>query len=128
MNNFLLARDKFKSEMYLKQLWIKYSTCGSFMKNKERIQNFNGTGDSRYIYQKELNEACFQHDMAYGDFKDLTQGPTSSKILLITLFNIAKNPKHDGYQSGLSSMVYKIFGKKKHLVKQSKMILCLIKN
>ena len=42
-------------------------------KNKERIQKFKETGDSRYIYQNELDKACFQHDMAYGDFKDLAR-------------------------------------------------------
>ena len=40
-------------------------------KIKKRIQKFKQTGDSRYIYRNELDKACFQHDMAYGDFKDL---------------------------------------------------------
>ena len=47
------------------------SACGSFAKNKERIHKFKEIGDSRYIYQIELDKACFQHEMAYGDFKDL---------------------------------------------------------
>ena len=67
------------------------------------------TGDSRYIYQNELDKACFQHDMAYGDFKDLTRRTASDKILRDKAFNIAKNPKYDGYQRGLSSIVYKFF-------------------
>ena len=45
-----------------------YSACGPFTKNKERIEAFKETGDSRYIYQNELDKACFQHDMTYGDF------------------------------------------------------------
>ena len=31
------------------------------MKNKEKIQNFKETWDSRYVYQNELDKACFQH-------------------------------------------------------------------
>ena len=46
-----------------------YSACELFTKNKERIQKFKETGDTSYIYKNELNKACFEHDMAYGDFK-----------------------------------------------------------
>ena len=49
--------------------------------------------------------------MVYGDFKDLTTRTTSDKILRDKAFNIAKNPKYDGYQRGLASMVYKFFDK-----------------
>ena len=35
-------------------------------KNKQRTQKFKETGDSWYIYQKELDKACFQQDMANG--------------------------------------------------------------
>ena len=66
---------------------------GHLQENKERIRNFRKTGDSRYIYQNELDKACFQHDMAYGDFKDLTRRTASDKILRDKAFNIAKNPK-----------------------------------
>ena len=45
--------------------------------------------------QNELNRACFQHDMAYEDFKDLTGRTTSDKILRDKTFNIATNPKYD---------------------------------
>ena len=70
------------------------------------------TGDSRYIYKNELDKACFQHDMAYGDFKDLAKRTASYKFLRDKAFNIAKNPKYDGSQRGLASMVYKFFDKK----------------
>ena len=50
--------------------------------------------------------------MAYGDFKDLTRRIASDKILRDKAFNIAKNPKYDGYQRGLASMVYKFLDKK----------------
>ena len=73
----------------------------SFTKNKERIQKFKEGGDSRYIYQNELNKLCFQHDMAYGDFKDLTRRTASDKILRDKVFNIAKNQKYDGNQRGI---------------------------
>ena len=41
---------------------VTYNACGPFTKNKERIQKFKEAGDSRYIYQKELNKACFQFE------------------------------------------------------------------
>ena len=53
--------------MQLSQAGLKYSACVLFIKNKERIQKFKETGDSRYIYENELDKTCFQHDMAYGD-------------------------------------------------------------
>ena len=82
------------------------------LKNKERIQKFKEVGDSRYIYQNELYKNCFQHDIAFGDFKDLTRRIPSDKILHDKAFNITKNPKYDGYQSGIASMVYKLLDKK----------------
>ena len=53
--------------MHLRQLGFTYSFCGPFTKSKERIK-FKQAGDSQYIYQNELDKACFQHDMVYGDF------------------------------------------------------------
>ena len=61
------------SEMHLIQLGFTYIACGPFTRNKERIQKFKGTGDSRHIYQNELEKACFQHDMTYEDLKDLSR-------------------------------------------------------
>ena len=58
------------SEMHLQQPRFTFNVCRLFTKNKERIQKFKETGDSRYIYQKELDKSCFQHDMTYGDFKE----------------------------------------------------------
>ena len=68
--------------------------------------------DTSYIYTNELDKACFQHDIAYGDFKDLKRRTVSDKTLRDKVFNIAKNPKYDGYQRGLASMVYKFCDKK----------------
>ena len=70
-------------EMHLKQPGFICSSCGPFTKNKERIQKFKETGDASYIYKNELDKAWFQHDMAYGDFKDLARRTASDKILEI---------------------------------------------
>ena len=112
VNKFLLVGNKFMPEMHLRQPGFTYSACGPFTKNKERIQKFKETGDTSYIYKNELDKACFQHDMAYGDFKDLKRRKFSDKVLGDKTFTIAKNPKYDGYQRGLASMVYKFFDKK----------------
>ena len=57
-------------------------------------------------------KTCFQHDMAYGDFKDLNRRAAADKVLRDKAFNIAKDRKYDGYQRGLASIVYKFFDKK----------------
>ena len=65
------------------------------------------------IWSDELDKAFFQHDMAYWDFKDLVGRTASDKILHDKkAFNIAENPKYDGCQRGLASMVYKFFDRK----------------
>ena len=81
-------------------------------KNKERIQKFKETGDTEYIFKNELDQASFQHDMAYGDFKDLAKRTIADKILRDKAFKIASDQKYDGYQRGLASVVYKFFDKK----------------
>ena len=104
VNKFLLAGDKCMTEMHLKQRKCTYSACGSFTKNKGIIQKFKETGDTSYIYKNEIDKACFQHDMADGDFKDVARRTASDKVLRDKAFNIAKNPKYDGYQRGFASM------------------------
>ena len=54
VNKFLLAGDKFMSEMHLKQPGFIYSACGPFTKTKERVQKFKETGDTKYTYKNEL--------------------------------------------------------------------------
>ena len=90
VNKFFLARDKFMPEIHLKQPGFTYNACGTFTKNKERIQKFKETGNSQYIYQNKLGKACFQHDMAHRDFKDLTRRTASDKILHDKALSIAK--------------------------------------
>ena len=116
INKFLLAGDKFMPEMHLKQPGYFYSACGPFNKNKERIQKSKETGGKSYIYKNELDKACFQHDMAYGEFKYLKRRTYSDKVLRYKAFNIAKSPKYDGYQRRLASMVYKCFDKSPQVV------------
>ena len=74
-------------EMHLKQPGFTYSACGPFTKNKEWIQKFKETGDTNYIYNNELD-------------KDLARRTASDKTLRDKAFNIAKNPKYNGYQRG----------------------------
>ena len=93
INKFLLIGDEFISEMHSRQSGFTCSACGPFNKNRQRIQNLKETGVSRYIYQNELDKACFQHDMAYGDFKDLPTRAVADKTLRDKAFNAVKNPK-----------------------------------
>ena len=112
VNKFLLAGDKFMPEMHSRQPQFVYSACGSIAKNKERIQKLKKSGDTSYIYKNELDKACFQHDMAYGDFKDLAKRTAADKVLRNKAFKIASDKKYDGCQKGLASMIYKFFDKK----------------
>ena len=98
--------------MHLRQPQFTYSACGPFTKHKQRIQKFKETGDTNYTYKNELDKACYTHDVAYSDSKDLTKRTAADKILRKRAFNIAKAPKYDGYQRGLASMLYKFFDKK----------------
>ena len=102
MNNviikFLLAGDKFMPEMHLRQPQFTYSACRPFTKYKQRIQKFKKTSDTNYIYKNELDKSCFAHNAAYSDSKDLTKRTVADKILKNKAFDIAKDPKYDGYQ------------------------------
>ena len=104
INKFLLAGDRFMSEMRLKQSHFTYSAGGPFTRNKERIKKLKKKQKIhyRYIYQNELDKAFFQNDMGYGDFKGLNRRTAADKVLRDKVFNIAKNPKYDGYQRRLA--------------------------
>ena len=97
--------------MHLKQLGFTYSAGGPFTKSKERIQKFMQTGNTDCIYKNDLDRACFQHDMAYGKYKDLNKRIESDKVSRDESFKIASNPKYDGYHRGLVSMIYKFSNK-----------------
>ena len=94
-NEFLLTGDKFMPGMHLRQPQFTYSGCGPFTKNKERIKKFKETGDSRYIFRNELDKACFQHDMAYGDFKDLVKTTAADKVLILLKIQNMMDIKED---------------------------------
>ena len=101
-------------EMHLKRsgftdIWCLWSI---YKKKRERIGKFMQTGNTNFIYKNELYKACFQHDMTYGKSKDLVKRTQSDKVLKDKAFKIASDPKYDGYQRGLASMVYKFFDKK----------------
>ena len=94
VNKFLLARDKFMPEMHLREPGFTYSICGPFNRNKQRIQKFMQTENTNYISRNELHKACFQHDMAYGEYKNLEKTTQSDKVLKDKAFAIANNPKY----------------------------------
>ena len=112
ISKYLLAGDKFMPEMHLRQPKFVYGACGSFTRHKERIKEFKQTGNTRYIYRNKLDKACFQHDSAYADHKDLINRTKSDKVLRDKAYDITSNPEYDGYQRGFVSMVYKCFDKK----------------
>ena len=101
INKFLLAGNKFMPEMHLRQPQFVYSACGPFTRRKERIKEFKRTGDTR-----------FKHDAAYAKYKDAENRLISDQKLRSSAYDIASNPKYDGYQRGLASMVYNFFDSK----------------
>ena len=90
----------------------KYCARGPFTKHTQRIQDVLNTGKLSYTYKKHFDKACFQHDMAYNKFKDLEERTQSDIVLKNKALKIASNPKYNGYERGLASMVYKFFHKK----------------
>ena len=91
VNTFLLAGDKFMTEMHFKQPGFNYSVCGPFNRNKERIEKLMQTGNTDFIYKNQLDKACFQHDMAYGKSKDWAKKTQSDKVFRDKAFKIARN-------------------------------------
>ena len=112
VKKILLAEDKFMPKMHLRQPAFTYSGFGLFTKNKRKIEKFMQTGNTDFIYKNDLDKACFQHDMAYDESKDFAGRTQSEKVLRHKAFEIASNPKYDGYQRRLASMVYKFFNRK----------------
>ena len=106
-------------EIHWKQRGFTYGACGPFIKNKERIKKFMRTGNTNFIYENELGKACFQHDTACGKSKDFVKRTQSDKVLKDKAFKIGSDPKYDGYQRALASMVYKFFDKKSALLNKS---------
>ena len=83
-----------------------------FIKQRKRIQKVRETGDLKNLYRKKLDKACFFHDSANSDSKDLAKRTFSGKIFKDRAHEIARNLTYDGCQRGLANMVHKCFGKK----------------
>ena len=109
VNKFILVGDQFMPEIHLKQPGLLKVLVDHLLKIKKEFKNLKKIEDSRYTYRNGLHKTWFQHDMAYEDFKDLARKTVSDKFLRDKTFNIAKNPKYDGYRRCLTSMVYKMF-------------------
>ena len=101
----LLVGDTIMTEKHLKQPPLAQSASRSFTKNKKRIQKIKGTEDSKYVYQNELVNACFQYDVTYGDYKDLVGIKTSDKILHDKAFEIVTNLQSNRFQRELAFLV-----------------------
>ena len=100
------------TEMHLKQPSFTYSACGPSTKNKERSEKLMQTGNTNFIDINDPDKASCQLDMAYGESKDLARRTEPDKVLRDKVFKIASNPKYDGYERELASMVYNFFDKK----------------
>ena len=113
INKFLFIGDKFMPDMYLYQPKIvKHSACGPFTRHQQRIHQFMKDGKLSHIAKNKLDAACFQHDAAYNMCKDLKNRTQSDIVLKNKTYKIAADPKYDGYQRLLASMVYKFFDKR----------------
>ena len=82
--------------MHLKQPGFTYSACRPFTKHRERTQKFRKAGNSKHLYRNELDKACFAHDAAYSDSKDLEKRTISDRILKDRAYQIARNCGYDG--------------------------------
>ena len=82
------------------------------LKTKKKHEKFVQAGNTDRIHKNDLDKACFHHNVDYGKYKDLTKRTASDRVLRDKAFEIESNPKYDGYERGLASMVYKFFDKK----------------
>ena len=106
INKFLLIGDKFMPEMHLWEPKVKkYSACGPFTRHQKRIDMFMKDGRLTHILKNRFDAACFQHDSAYAKYKDRANRNN-------TALKIATDPRGNGYQRGLASMVYKFFNER----------------
>ena len=78
----------------------------------KRTQKFREASNLKHLYRNELVKACFAHDAAYFEIKDLAKRTISDKILKIRAYEIAINHKYDGHQRALAKMVYWFLDKK----------------
>ena len=107
INSFLLTGDRFMPELHLKHAGFTCSACGPFTKHREKIQKFREAGNLKHLYRNKLRKTSFSHDPAYSDSKDLPKRTISDKVLKDRAYEIARNPRYDGYQRALASVSYK---------------------
>ena len=88
IKKILLAGYKYIPEMHLRQPGFTYRAYWPLIKNEEYIKKIKEAGNSRCIYQNDLDKACFQHDMAYGYFKDLNKRTAADKAYYVILLKI----------------------------------------
>ena len=110
INKFIFTGDKYMPELHLKRPGSTYSAFRQFTKHRERIQKLRENKNN--LFRKEFDKACFAHNAAYSDTKDLDRRTASDMILKKEDYEIARNWKHYGCQRALTSMVYKFFDKK----------------
>ena len=110
INKFLLIGDKFMSEMHLWDPKVKkYFVCGTFTKHTQRINQFMKDSILSNFYKNESDKACFQHDSAYNKYKGLKNRTQSDVAFQSKAYKIAVDPKYNGYERALASMVWKFF-------------------
>ena len=107
-----MADDKLMPELHLWDPKVKKnSACGPFTKHEQRIESFMKDGRLSHIYKNELDKACFQHDAAYNKYKDLKNRTRLDIVLRNRAYKIATDPRADGYQRALASLVWKFLMK-----------------
>ena len=117
INRFLLVGDKFMPKLHIWDPRVKkYSTCDPFTKHKQRINQFMKDGRLSHLYKIESDKACFQHDSAYNKYKNLKNRTQSDIVLKNKAYKIAADPKVDGFQRALASMVWKFFNERSQKV------------
>ena len=87
----------------------KYSAYGPFTRHQQRINDFMKDEKLSHILKNRLDAACFQHDSAYAKYKDRLNRKKSDVVLKNKALKIAMDPRINGYQEVLASMVYKFF-------------------
>ena len=101
----MLAGDKFITWNVFNRTLVYICCLWTLTENKERLQPFTESKDSRDIYQNELDKTCFQNNMPYGGFPDFPRRTAPDNVSHDKAFNIAKSRKYDGYKG---SLAYKI--------------------
>ena len=69
-------------------------------------------GRLSHILNNRFDAACFQNDSAYAKYKDKLNRKQSDIVLKNKALKIATDPRVNGYQRGLASMIYKFFNER----------------